>query len=128
MLGNSTQLRILSVYRNQLTGEIPADLGRYLDLNVIEVLENQLTGPLPPYACINGKLQYILVLSNLLTGPIPLAYAECTPLIRFRVSLTDPVLLLCLRPSLRRGLAGDVWVVGVCALVCAVAILALARR
>ncbi|KAF8694759.1 hypothetical protein HU200_037846 [Digitaria exilis] len=71
VLGNSTQLRVLS---------------RYLELNVNEDAENQLTGPLPLYACAGGQLQYILVMSNLLTRPIPVAYAECTPLLLFRVS------------------------------------------
>ncbi|KAF8655748.1 hypothetical protein HU200_060905 [Digitaria exilis] len=137
VLGRLSRLNQLSLQGNRLTGPIPATLAGIWSLNVLNLSDNALSGEIPESLCdlLPNSLDFS---NNNLSGPVP------APLIKegllesvagnpglcvaFRLNLTSPALPLCPRPRLRRGLAGDVWVVGVCALVCVAAALAVARR
>ncbi|PWZ55895.1 Receptor-like protein kinase HAIKU2 [Zea mays] len=136
-VGLLSRLNQLSLQGNRLNGSIPETLAGLRTLNVLNLSDNALSGEIPESLCklLPNSLDFS---SNNLSGPVPLQLIKEGLLesvagnpglcVAFRLNLTDPALPLCPRPSLRRGLAGDVWVVGVCALACAVATLALARR
>lgn len=85
-LGEFKRLEGLSLYRNRLTGPIPQKIGSWSDFSFIDVSENFLTGPIPPDMCKGGKMDGLLVLQNNLTGEIPATYGNCLTLKRFRVS------------------------------------------
>ncbi|XP_062203304.1 receptor protein-tyrosine kinase CEPR1-like [Phragmites australis] len=136
-VGRLTRLNQLSLQGNWLNGSIPETLADLRSLNVLNLSNNALSGVIPESLCtlLPNSLDFS---NNNLSGPVPLPLIKEGLLesvagnpglcVAFRLNLTDPALPLCPRPSLRRGLAGNVWVVGVCALVCVVATLALARR
>ncbi|XP_062078229.1 receptor-like protein kinase 7 [Humulus lupulus] len=92
--GEFKRLMSLSLYSNNLTGPLPQKLGSWADFDMIEVSENFLTGPIPPDMCKRGTMKKILMLQNNFTGEIPESYANCLSLARFRVgknSLTGKV-------------------------------------
>jgi Leucine-rich repeat (LRR) protein len=136
-VGLLSKLNQLSLQGNRLNGSIPETLAGLKTLNVLNLSDNALSGEIPESLCklLPNSLDFS---DNNLSGPVPLQLIKEGLLesvagnpglcVAFRLNLTDPALPLCPRPSLRRGLAGDVWVVGVCTMVCAVAMLALARR
>ncbi|RLM98543.1 receptor-like protein kinase HAIKU2 [Panicum miliaceum] len=136
-VGQLARLNQLSLQGNRLNGSIPASLAGLRSLNVLNLSDNALSGAIPESLCtlLPNSLDFS---NNNLSGPVPpplikeglLESVAGNPglCVAFRLNLTDPALPLCPRPSLRRGLAGNVWVVGVCALVCVAAALALARR
>ena len=71
-LGRLSNLMSLVLWDNQLTGEIPPELGRLSNLTVLGLSGNQLTGPIPPEL---GRLSNLIGLNlsdNQLTGEIPL--------------------------------------------------------
>ncbi|KAK3231144.1 hypothetical protein Dsin_003025 [Dipteronia sinensis] len=85
-LGNFQKLVGLSLYTNKLTGSLPQELGSWAEFDYIDVSENLLTGPIPPTMCKRGTLRFLLMLQNKFTGEIPASYANCVTLERFRVS------------------------------------------
>ncbi|BAF30367.1 receptor protein-tyrosine kinase CEPR1 [Oryza sativa Japonica Group] len=138
-VGRLSRLNQLSLQGNRLNGSIPATLADLHSLNVLNLSYNALAGEIPEALCtlLPNSLDFS---NNNLSGPVPLQLIREGLLesvagnpglcVAFRLNLTDPALPLCPKPArLRmRGLAGSVWVVAVCALVCVVATLALARR
>ena len=61
----------LYLYNNQLTGEIPAELGQLSNLESLHLQHNRLTGPIPAEL---GQLSNLVEFSfrgNRLTGPVP---------------------------------------------------------
>ncbi|TXG52598.1 hypothetical protein EZV62_021767 [Acer yangbiense] len=85
-LGKFQKLVNLSLYTNQLTGPLPQDLGSWAKFDFIDVSENLLTGPIPPTMCKRGTMRGFLMLQNKFTGEIPASYANCVTIERFRVS------------------------------------------
>ncbi|KAL9313502.1 hypothetical protein ACSQ67_018954 [Phaseolus vulgaris] len=85
-IGEFKRLRSLSLYRNKLTGPIPQKVGSWAEFEFIDVSENLLTGTIPPEMCKKGNMNALLVLQNKLTGEIPATYGECWSLKRLRVS------------------------------------------
>ena len=70
-LGNLTNLEGLDLYGNQLTGEIPAELGNLTNLTHLYLSGNQLTGEIPAELGNLANLQTLHLYSNQLTGAIP---------------------------------------------------------
>ena len=70
-LGNLTNLEVLSLSNNQLTGEIPAELGDLTNLEVLYLHNNQLTGSIPVELGNLTNLEWLHLYSNQLTGEIP---------------------------------------------------------
>jgi Leucine-rich repeat (LRR) protein len=135
-----TRLNQLSLQGNRLSGPIPESLAGLRSLNVLNLSENALSGAIPDSLCtlLPNSLDFS---DNNLSGPVPIPLIKEGLLesvarnpglcVAFRLNLTEPALPLCPRGpgGLRKGLAGNVWVVAaVCALVCVVALLVLARR
>ena len=79
-LGSLTNLVGLSLYRNELTGEIPVELGGLTNLAELSLFSNQLTGEIP--AALGGltNLEVLSLFSNQLTGEIPAALGGLTSL------------------------------------------------
>ena len=58
--------------RNELTGEIPKELGSLSKLQRVELGNNKLTGPIPTELGNLENLEILFLGSNLLTGEIPM--------------------------------------------------------
>ena len=71
-LGNLTNLTHLSLYDNQLTGAIPAELGSLTNLKgLLQLAYNQLTGEIPAELGDLTNLKGLSLSYNQLTGEIP---------------------------------------------------------
>ncbi|KAI7989817.1 Receptor protein-tyrosine kinase CEPR2 [Camellia lanceoleosa] len=108
--GTLTELSVLSLFSNQLSGEIPEsisrlpsltfltlsnnnlsgtlspDLGQYSILQGFEVAQNHFTGKLPEYLCANGGLIGIAAYDNNLSGELPNSLGNCSSLLIVRVN------------------------------------------
>ena len=63
----------LQLDQNELSGEIPPELGNLSGLNRLEIWENRLTGPIPPELGNLTNLTYLSMGGNELTGCVPSA-------------------------------------------------------
>ena len=79
-LGSLTKLEILSLSRNEFTGEIPTELGGLANLEWLYLGDNQLTGPVPSGLGSLAKLQRLSLYDNQLTGPVPTWLGNLTDL------------------------------------------------
>ena len=70
-LGNLVNLEWLSLSGNDLTGPIPAELGSLVNLESLELGGNALTGPIPAELGSLVNLEWLSLSGNDLTGPIP---------------------------------------------------------
>ena len=71
-IGNLTNLTYLHLGYNQLTGEIPPEIGNLTNLEHWDFTYNQLTGEVPPEVCdlmVSNNLSPVyLVIGNSLTN------------------------------------------------------------
>ena len=79
-LGNLTSLRWLLLDFNQLTGEIPAELGDLTNLTQLVLYDNQLTGEIPAELGSLTNLWRLYLRDNRLTGEIPAELGDLTNL------------------------------------------------
>ena len=70
-LGNLANLRELEFGLTQLTGAIPPELGNLANLEELSLDDNQLTGAIPPELGNLAKLEFLQLNGNQLTGAIP---------------------------------------------------------
>ena len=70
-LGNLTSLQFLSLYLNQLRGEIPPELGNLTNLQYLDLNGIQLRGEIPSGLGNLINLQYLYLSVNGLKGEIP---------------------------------------------------------
>ena len=70
-LGRLSNLESLVLYSNQLSGPIPSELGRLSDLEDLWLHSNQLSGPIPADLVRLSNLESLVLYSNRLSGPIP---------------------------------------------------------
>ncbi|KAF3446527.1 hypothetical protein FNV43_RR11707 [Rhamnella rubrinervis] len=84
-----TNLVSLQLFSNNLSGQIPAELGEFKQLVNLSLYANNLTGPLPQNIGSWAEFNFIDVSENFLTGGIPATYANCHTLRRFRVSMNS---------------------------------------
>ena len=70
-LGSLSRLRFLVLYGNQLTGEIPAELGSLTNLESLWLYDNQLTGEIPAELVRLPNLEWLYLQGNQLVGCIP---------------------------------------------------------
>ena len=66
--GRVTQL---DLYGNELTGEIPAELGNLANLEQLDLFGNQLSGEIPPELGNLADLAFLFLNENQLSGCVP---------------------------------------------------------
>ena len=81
-LGDLSNLEVLTPYSNQLTGEIPAELGGLTNLESLDLAANQLTGEIPAELGGLTNLVRLDLAANQLTGEIPAELGGLTNLVR----------------------------------------------
>jgi len=64
-------LTFLNLYDNQLTGEIPPEIGNLTNLTYFQLYNNQLTGSIPLEIGNLTNLTYLKLNNNQLSGIIP---------------------------------------------------------
>jgi Leucine-rich repeat (LRR) protein len=85
-IGNLTNLTELRLYSNQLTGEIPPEIGNLTNLEKLYLYKNQLTGSIPLEIGNLTNLNYLWLNDNQLTGSIPSEIGNLTNLISLNLS------------------------------------------
>jgi len=70
-IGKLTNLIYLDLGSNQLTGEIPAEIGELTNLTGLLLYDNELTGVIPSEIGNLTNLIYLMLSSNELSGSIP---------------------------------------------------------
>ncbi len=79
-LGNLTELTFLNLVSNQLTGNIPTELGGLTRLTDLYLSFNQLDGPIPALIGNLTELTFLSLAGNQLTGNIPMELGNLTEL------------------------------------------------
>ena len=79
-LGNLANLELLELEGNRLTGEIPAELGNLANLRYLDLWQNQLSGEIPAELGNLGNLRGLLLGRNQLSGEIPAELGNLTNL------------------------------------------------
>ena len=79
-LGSLTNLTDLRLTFNQLTGEIPAELGSLTNLERLGLYDNRLTGGIPAELGSLTNLEGLSLSGNQLTGGIPAEFGSLTNL------------------------------------------------
>ena len=70
-MGNLANLERLSLWINQLSGEIPPELGNLANLETLNLGWNQLRGEIPPELGDLANLKWLYLNHNRLSGEIP---------------------------------------------------------
>ena len=84
-LGDLRNLRELILRDNQLSGEIPPELGNLANLEVLSLVRNRLSGPIPAEFGDLAGLKELSIWGNELSGDIPSTLAKLTKLTHFSV-------------------------------------------
>jgi Leucine-rich repeat (LRR) protein/tRNA A-37 threonylcarbamoyl transferase component Bud32 len=79
-IGNMTALDTLSLHTNKLTGPIPSTLGNIKTLAVLHLYLNQLNGSIPPELGEMESMIDLEISENKLTGPVPDSFGKLTAL------------------------------------------------
>ena len=79
-LGNLASLEWLWLHRNELRGTIPVELGNLTNLEYLSLRENQLSGPIPVELGNLTNLKSLGLRENQLSGPIPVELGNLTNL------------------------------------------------
>ena len=79
-LGNLTNLEWLDLSKNELSGEIPAELGNLTSLTLLFLHENELSGEIPTELGSLTSLKRLYLTQNMLSGEIPVALGKLTNL------------------------------------------------
>ena len=65
-------MKALNLSKNQLSGEIPAELGNLANLTSLSLKSNQLSGSIPPELAELSNLVVLDLAQNQLSGDLPL--------------------------------------------------------
>ena len=76
----------LKLARNNLTGQVPADLGNLLNLTQLDLRSNKLAGPIPAELGNLSNLRTLWLLDNALTGEIPANLGNLSNLTELRLN------------------------------------------
>ena len=92
--GPSGRVTVLDLTRNQLSGAIPAELGRLTNLQRLDLFYNRLSGEIPAELGSLTNLEWLDLSYNQLTGTIPVQLGDLTNLQRLSltsIQLTGPI-------------------------------------
>ncbi|MQL96087.1 hypothetical protein Taro_028759 [Colocasia esculenta] len=79
----------IRLFNNNLTGVLPAELGKKSKLLNLEVCGNRLSGELPGDLCAGGTLNTLVVFNNKFTGHLPKSLGDCKSLKNLQVYGND---------------------------------------
>ncbi|PKI66703.1 hypothetical protein CRG98_012898 [Punica granatum] len=79
-IGRLTQLRVLSLRSNRLSGQVPDDFSNLTLLRSLYLQDNVFSGEFPPSVTQLTRLTRLDISSNKLSGPIPFAVNNLTHL------------------------------------------------
>ena len=85
-LGNLASLEELHLCRNQLSGQIPPELGNLAILQELDLVQNQLSGEIPPELGSLANLTTLNLRGNELSGEIPPELGNLTNLTELYLS------------------------------------------
>ena len=85
-LGSLSNLRVLYLYSNELSGEIPAELGSLSNLRVLDLHSNELSGEIPAELGSLSNLQWLDLSYNDLSGGIPAELGSLSNLTELHLS------------------------------------------
>lgn len=85
-LGKLTNLQTLDLYNNHLTGTIPAELGNIPYLEDLGLFNNQLSGSIPASLGSLIYMKYLGLSDNQLTGSIPTSLGNMTNLLSLNLT------------------------------------------
>ncbi|KAF2574534.1 hypothetical protein F2Q70_00006054 [Brassica cretica] len=91
---NLTNLRIVLLQNNYITGKIPSEIGRLTRLETLDLSDNFFHGEIPFSVGNLRSLQYLRLNNNSLSGVIPLSLSNMTQLVLLDLSynnLSSPV-------------------------------------
>ena len=77
-LGDLTNLERLSLHLNRLSGKIPAELGNLANVQYMQLHYNELTGEVPPDFGRLASVEILFLDNNQLTGMLPQTMTELT--------------------------------------------------
>ncbi|KAL3677459.1 hypothetical protein R1sor_027407 [Riccia sorocarpa] len=81
-IGNCQQLEYLDLYKNNLVGRIPFELGTLSSLTKLVLAQNNMPGPIPHQMLANCQNLQVLQLGGMsLEGPLPIELFNCPQLI-----------------------------------------------
>ena len=89
-LGNLANLEDLALRRNQLSGEIPPELGNLANLRTLYLDGDQLSGEIPPELGNLVSLEYLELGGDQLSGEIPPELGNLASLKRYRCTSAGP--------------------------------------
>ena len=92
-LGSLPNLITLALANNNLKGSIPAELGDLVNLKILDLLHNGLTGAIPAELGKLEDLEALMLVGNELSGAIPVELGNLTNLIDLHLD-TDTGLCL----------------------------------
>ena len=84
-LGSLSSLEGLYLDNNQLTGQMPAELGNLTNLTILRLYRNQLTGEMPAELGSLTNIEELYLDNNQLTGEIPAELGNLTNLTILRL-------------------------------------------
>ncbi|MCD7470929.1 histidine kinase osmosensor [Datura stramonium] len=79
-IGNLTNLQIILLQNNNITGPIPKEIGRLSKLQTLDLSDNFFTGDIPLSLGHLNNLKYMRLNNNSLSGAIPVSLANMSQL------------------------------------------------
>ena len=70
-------IKFIDVSGNQLSGELPTEIGQFVKCNTLNLVDNNIVGSLPNEIGLLQKLRALRLYNNKITGTIPTELGNC---------------------------------------------------